>query len=87
VDAKVLEKYVGKYEVTPALVLTISREGERLLVQPTGQPQVELRPQSDVKFFVKEAGAEVTFAIDGEGQVTHLTLHQGGRAADARRLD
>jgi len=85
-EAKVLDKYVGKYEIGPNLVLTISREGERLLGQPTGQSQVELRPLSDVKFFAKEVNAEVTFVSDDEGQVTHLVMRQGRRDTQAKRL-
>jgi len=86
VEAKVLDKYIGKYEIAPNLVLTISREGERLLGQPSGQSQIELRPLSDVKFFAKEVNAEVTFVADGDGKVTHLVLRQGRRDTEAKRL-
>jgi len=64
----------------------LSREGERLLGQPTGQSQVELRSLPDVKFYAKEVNPEVTFVSDDEGQVTHLILRQGRRDTQAKRL-
>ena len=86
VDAKLLDNYVGEYEVRPGLVLTVSCESDKLFGQPTGQPKVELRPLSDVKFFVKEVDAEITFGKDEAGKITHLNLLQGGRNTEAKRI-
>jgi CubicO group peptidase (beta-lactamase class C family) len=78
VDPKVYDAYVGRYELAPNFILTISKEGDRLMAQATGQPQFELFPESETKFFLKEVDAKVTFVKDGTGTVTHLILHQGG---------
>jgi len=61
VDPKLFDAYVGQYELRPDFILTISREGDRLLAAPTGQPQSELFPESETKFFLKVVDAQVTF--------------------------
>jgi CubicO group peptidase (beta-lactamase class C family) len=78
VDPKLYDAYVGRYELAPNFILTISKEGDRLMAQATGQPQFELFPESDTKFFLKVIEAKITFVKDGTGKVTHLILHQGG---------
>jgi CubicO group peptidase (beta-lactamase class C family) len=86
VDGKVLESLVGEYELRPGFVLTISRDGEKLIGQATGQGQTELRSESETQFYVKEASAEITFVKDDDGKVTKLILRQGGRETEGKRV-
>jgi CubicO group peptidase (beta-lactamase class C family) len=78
IDPKILDAYVGQYELNPNFILTMTREGDSLMSQATGQPKFELFPESETKFFVKAFDAQVTFVKDDKGIVTHLILHQGG---------
>ncbi|HSQ20402.1 MAG TPA: DUF3471 domain-containing protein, partial [Blastocatellia bacterium] len=78
VDPKIYDAYVGRYELAPNFVLAISKEGDRLMAQATGQPPFELFPSSETKFFLKAIDAQITFVKDEAGKVTHLILHQGG---------
>jgi CubicO group peptidase (beta-lactamase class C family) len=78
VDPKLYDHYAGQYELAPNFTITITREGDRLMGQPTGQPKLELFPSSETKFFLKEVDAQMTFVKNDQGQVTHLILHQGG---------
>ena len=78
VDPKIYDAYTGRYELAPNFILTISKEGDRLMAQATGQPPVELFPESETTFFLKVVDAKVTFVKDDTGKVTHLVLHQGG---------
>jgi hypothetical protein len=87
VDPTVLERYVGKYQLAPALIITITREGNRLFDQTTGQPRVELFAESDKEFFYKVVDAQVTFQTDDQGRATGLIVHQGGRDHEAKRID
>jgi len=57
VDPKLFDRYVGKYALTPAFVLTVSREGDHLFLQATGQPKVEIFPESEREYFVKVVDA------------------------------
>jgi len=45
VDPKLFDGFLGRYQLGPNLILTISREGDRLLSQATGQPKVEIFPE------------------------------------------
>ncbi|MBO0722435.1 MAG: serine hydrolase [Blastocatellia bacterium] len=78
IDPKILDAYVGQYELNPNFIITMTREGDRLMTQATGQPKFELFPESETKFFLKVVDAQVTFVKDDKGVVTHLILHQGG---------
>jgi CubicO group peptidase (beta-lactamase class C family) len=78
VDPKIYDSYVGKYELRPNFILTVRRDGDRLLTQATGQPEFEIYPESETKFFVKLFEAQITFIKDSTGKVTQIILHQGG---------
>jgi CubicO group peptidase (beta-lactamase class C family) len=78
IDPKILDAYVGQYELAPSFILTMTREGDSLMTQATGQPKFELFPESETKFFLKVVDTQVTFVKDDKGAVTHLILHQGG---------
>jgi serine-type D-Ala-D-Ala carboxypeptidase/endopeptidase len=80
VDAAVLERYVGEYELTPAFKIAVTREGARLFVQATGQPRFEIFAQSESEFFLKVVDASVTFLPDA------LILHQGGMDQKAKKV-
>ena len=86
VDTKIYDAYVGRYELAPDFIITISKESDRLMAQATGQPQIELFPESETKFFLKVIDAKVTFVKDDKGQVTHLILHQAGDR-EAKRIN
>jgi CubicO group peptidase (beta-lactamase class C family) len=78
VDPKIYDSYVGKYELRPNFILTVRRDGDRLLTQATGQPEFEIYPESETKFFVKVFEAQITFVKDTTGKVTQAILNQGG---------
>ncbi len=78
VDPKVYDAYIGQYQLTPNFIITMTREGNQLMTQATGQPKFELFPESETKFFLKVVDAKVTFVKDEKDVVTHLILHQGG---------
>jgi CubicO group peptidase (beta-lactamase class C family) len=86
VDTKILEGYVGKYELAPNFYLNVRRDGERLFTQATGQSEVEIFPESETKFYLKVVEAQITFVKDQGGKVTHLILHQGGNH-QARKIE
>ena len=78
VDPKIFDAYVGEYQLAPNFILTITREGDRLMTQATGQGKIEIFPESETKFFPKVMEAKLTFVKDESGKVTHLILHQNG---------
>jgi hypothetical protein len=86
-EAKVLDGYVGHYELTPTAVFSVTREGDQLFVQLTNQPRAAVYPKSDLEFFYKIVDARITFEADPQGHANILVLHQGGRDQRAKRVD
>jgi hypothetical protein len=78
IAAKILESYVGQYELTPGFVLTIRKEGDHLTAQATGQPRLRLIAESETNFKVSGVDASLTFRKDKDGKVTQIVLHQNG---------
>ena len=84
---EVLERYVGRYQVTPEMILEVTLEGSRLMTQATGQQKLEVFAESETAFFLKAFDAQLTFGTDAAGSVTHVTLHQNGEDRRAPRID
>lgn len=85
-DDKVLESYVGEYEVAPGFGLTVTTEAGHLFAQATGQRKFEIFPETERDFFLKVVDAQITFVKNEKGEVTHLVLHQGGRDQPAKKV-
>jgi CubicO group peptidase (beta-lactamase class C family) len=83
--AATLDQYVGSYPLTPAFVLRVTRDGDHLMVQATGQPAFRIWASAPDEFFLKVVDAQITFTRDAAGTVDGLILHQGGRDQRAPR--
>lgn len=80
-----LEAYVGHYRMGP-VEFTVTREAARLLVQLTGQPQVQVYPSAKDEFFYKVVNAQLSFVRE-DGKVVALILHQNGRDQRAKKSE
>jgi D-alanyl-D-alanine-carboxypeptidase/D-alanyl-D-alanine-endopeptidase len=87
VDPKVLDGYIGAYQLAPNFILNVTREGSRFFAQATGQPSVELFAESDRTFFMKAVEAKITFQTDDRGRATSLILHQHGADVPGNRVE
>ena len=87
IDPKILDNYTGYYQLKPSMIFTITRQGDQLFTQLTGQPPVQVYPESAQKFFAKVVHAQISFVIDSQGRATELVLHQAGREQSAKRVD
>ena len=85
VDSKILDSYVGNYEIIPAFVISITKQGERMMLQATGQPKIEIFAESDSKFFLEVVDAKISFVKDKAGAITQLILHQNGANQIAKK--
>jgi CubicO group peptidase (beta-lactamase class C family) len=86
VDPKIYDAYVGDYELAPNFIVSITREDDHLMGQPSGQPKSEIFPSSETEFFLKVVDAQITFVKNEQGQVTQLILHQNGQNMPARKI-
>jgi hypothetical protein len=83
----VLEKYVGQYEVTPQFTFVITKEESRLFLQAKGQEKLEMFAESESEFFLKVNDARFEFVKDDSGKVVKVIMNQGGRKADAKKVN
>ena len=86
VDPAIYDAYVGRYQLVENLVFTVTRQGDRLFVQLTGQPRFEVFPESETQFFLRVVDAQITFGRAEDGSVDQLVLHQNGVDQPAGRL-
>lgn len=86
VSEDILSKYVGEYELQPGFIITLTKEGNKLFTQATGQPRFEVFAESETKFFLKVVDAQVEFVPDADGKVNKMILNQGGQTMEAKRI-
>lgn len=78
VSEKVLDEYVGSYELAPNVIFTITRQADKLFAQLTGQQNVRVYAASEKDFYYKIVNAQLTFNRGADGKIESLTLHQNG---------
>lgn len=83
----VLETYIGKYELQPGFILTVTREGNQLKTQATGQPVFDIFPKSKNEFYLKVVDAQLVFNKNDAGDIESVTLFQVGREIIGKRID
>jgi hypothetical protein len=87
VDPAILEAYAGRYLLDGRTLVTITKEGEKLMGQPAGSSKAEMIPLSETTFFVKEANSEITFERDEKGNVVRFAMKSGSQTQSAKRLN
>ena len=85
VDAKILDRYAGKYQLGPQ-TMGVARSGDHLALVPPGGRPLDIFPEGEKEFFARGAPLQVSFHTDAQGAVTEFVLHQGGRDITARRV-
>lgn len=81
----ILASYVGEYELAPGYIVAITKDGNQLNTQLTGQQAFPIYPYTETKFFLKVVEANIEFVKDDKGVVTKLVLNQNGREIPALR--
>src|SRR5215831_6875743 len=86
VDPKIFDGYVGSYQLGPNFVLIISRSGDHLFAQATGQEKFEIFPESPKDYFAKTDEIGITFEVDAQGRATGIVIHQAGQDIPSKRI-
>ena len=87
VSNAVLETYIGKYELAPGFILEVTREGNQLKTQATGQSIVDIFPKSENEFYLKVVNAQLVFNKNNAGDIDSVTLFQGGSEMKGKRIN
>jgi CubicO group peptidase (beta-lactamase class C family) len=86
VDPALLDNYVGEYTLYPGMSVAITRDGDHLMTQATGQPKVPLFATSPTEFFVKVANARFTFTKLEQGKYSEMVVHVNGVDLPGKRF-
>jgi len=86
-DAKLLDRLVGRYSPSPNLVLVVTRKGDHLSVQENDEAPQEVFPEAELRFFSKASDDVLTFDLDSQGRVTRMVIHTGGRDIPVSRVE
>lgn len=87
VPEAILKTYIGVYELTPDFKITISKEGNQMKAQATGQPIADIYPKSNEEFYLKVVTAQVIFNKGENGEIESLTLFQGGQEMMGKKME
>jgi CubicO group peptidase (beta-lactamase class C family) len=80
-----LDAFVGQYELNANRIFTITRAGDKLLIDLPRSQSSEMFPESNSKFFLKIANVQISFSRNSQGDVTDLELSGIGPTARAHR--
>jgi len=81
----ILKQYIGVYELSPELIITISVENGKLIGKSEGQEALQLHPEKEDVFFIKEIDAQVKFTRSENKEVSGMTLLQQGREMSGKK--
>ena len=79
VPEKVLQTYVGEYELRADWILTVTLKDGSLWGQPTNQNPQKLVADSETKFHLETLPVTLEFKKDDKGAVTSVYMIQEGR--------
>lgn len=88
IDSRILEDYVGVYEMGPDNYRLVTREEDTLYAQKPGGARSLLHVEAKDKFFYdNDHSVTLTFVRDTAGKVTEQIIHQNGRDKIEHRLE
>ncbi|MGH9819356.1 MAG: serine hydrolase, partial [Pyrinomonadaceae bacterium] len=85
-DVKTLEKYVGRYQLGPNMVISITLDDGKLMGQLGDQAKFLFSAESETELYSKDVNAQFVFTKDDSGNITGFTLKQGGAVVPAKKI-
>jgi CubicO group peptidase (beta-lactamase class C family) len=83
---EVLREYVGEYRMNDQVTMVVTLEDGALFAQPTGQQRLPIFATEIDHFFLRAVRAEVVFTRGAAGEVSGITVVQGGGRQSAPRV-
>jgi hypothetical protein len=86
VEATILDKYVGQYELQPNFIVTVRRDGEKLFMSATNRPEVEVVALSETEFIVPLANVTAVFVKEQAGRATAARFVGNNLETEAKKI-
>jgi CubicO group peptidase (beta-lactamase class C family) len=88
VPKETLQRLVGRYQLAPEMVFTITTDAGKLYAHLTGQPTLRVYPTSPTEFEYRVVEARLVFDLPEEGgPATQVTLFQNGAEMPSPRIE
>jgi D-alanyl-D-alanine-carboxypeptidase/D-alanyl-D-alanine-endopeptidase len=86
-DAKLIDDYVGRYRFSKDDVVTVTRDGDQLVMVDDEASRDPYYPERSLTFFSRSTDSQVTFKVDRQGLAFELMFHFGdGRTKLYKRI-
>jgi CubicO group peptidase (beta-lactamase class C family) len=87
IDPALLDRYVGKYNGA-GITLVLIKKDNKLYRHREGVPDVELKPESETKFFYgDESDRMLEFEVDAGGKVVKTWFHNSGQRGEIKKIE
>lgn len=86
VEARILEDYVGDYEIQPERIFSVKLVEGDLYISSEKNKWTEILPESETRFFVRDSDYVFTFKKDQGGRVTSVVLSLPGVEIEGKKL-
>jgi CubicO group peptidase (beta-lactamase class C family) len=81
-----LHKYEGRFRIDPRADITVTREGEHLVLETGDEQRHRLLPRSATEFEVQGRKERIEFDVSPDGPAPRLTLFSGRKVQPAGRV-
>jgi CubicO group peptidase (beta-lactamase class C family) len=86
VDPKVLDRYVGVYDISPDGFFTVVRDGAVLRAKQGNSPNaIELQAETPVKFYLRNTSTSITFLTSGAGPADRISIDMTAQSLTGKR--
>jgi hypothetical protein len=85
-DVKILDSYVGQYEIAGYSTITFTLENRQLYFQFGGMEKERLDPESETNFSAKTFDAAIIFMKNARGEVEKLMINCDAKKIPAKKV-
>jgi CubicO group peptidase (beta-lactamase class C family) len=87
VDPSIYDLYSGKYRLSPRVVVTVTKDNDRLYLHVPGEGFEEFLPESETDFFSLEWDMKITFVKNEEGVTEKIKINQRGLMLELMKIE
>ena len=86
-DNKILEQYVGEYEINPQFHIKVVREDNQLVGIAPGNQKIPICAETEKDFYIKGQYANIHFQKDETGKVTGFQMERYEGGSFVKKID
>ncbi|MBS3819838.1 serine hydrolase [bacterium] len=83
----ILDQYVGRYQMTPDYILTVTYEDYYLVVQVPGQKRTKFYVENRTTFFSRSPFTKIRFLRNAQGRVDRLAWKRDDQWREAKKIE